>query len=186
LCVPFPSLTSLYCPLYRINRPKTRLTVLFSHIFFVSSSLFLSFPIPTSSHPFLGTHVRHPHHQKYAAIAAGTTALAGTLLGTAIPVIGALAVPSVPVAAAIGLTTSVIKVRLALPRKVRSVAQPHLPLRAFFLSPRFPSLMDFPLPASVHLGSPRQPLPPRLARRWRRSRRPSRRETRREGGREGV
>lgn len=46
---------------------------------------------------------------KYAAIAAGTTALAGTLIGTALPAVGALLVPSVPVAAAIGLTTSVIK-----------------------------------------------------------------------------
>jgi len=46
---------------------------------------------------------------KYAAIAAGTTALAGTAIGVALPWLGALIVPSVPVAAAMGLTTSVIK-----------------------------------------------------------------------------
>ncbi|KAM0750110.1 hypothetical protein T439DRAFT_289371 [Meredithblackwellia eburnea MCA 4105] len=46
---------------------------------------------------------------KYALIAAGATALAGTALGTALPWIAAIAVPSVPVAAAMGLTTAVIK-----------------------------------------------------------------------------
>lgn len=49
--------------------------------------------------------------QKYAAIAAGTTALAGTVIGTALPWLAAIAVPSVPVAAGIGLTTAAIKVR---------------------------------------------------------------------------
>lgn len=48
---------------------------------------------------------------KYAALAAGATALAGTALGASLPWIAAIAVPSVPVAAAIGLTTAVIKVR---------------------------------------------------------------------------
>ena len=47
--------------------------------------------------------------QKYAAIAAGTTALAGTLLGGTLPIIGAILVPSVPVAAAMGLTTAAIR-----------------------------------------------------------------------------
>ncbi|GAA5850921.1 hypothetical protein JCM8547_009131 [Rhodosporidiobolus lusitaniae] len=46
---------------------------------------------------------------KYAAIAAGTTALAGTVLGAALPAIGALVVPSVPVAAGMGLATAAIK-----------------------------------------------------------------------------
>ena len=50
-----------------------------------------------------------PSYQKYAAIAAGTTALAGTLLGGTLPIIGALLVPSIPVAAAMGATTAAIR-----------------------------------------------------------------------------
>lgn len=52
---------------------------------------------------------------KYAALAAGTAALAGTALGTSLPWIAAIAIPSVPVAAAIGLTTAVIKVPCLAP-----------------------------------------------------------------------
>ncbi|GAA6030055.1 hypothetical protein JCM8097_009233 [Rhodosporidiobolus ruineniae] len=48
-------------------------------------------------------------YAKYAVIAAGTTALAGTVIGAALPWVGALVVPSIPVSAAIGLTTAVIK-----------------------------------------------------------------------------
>lgn len=47
---------------------------------------------------------------KYALIAAGTSALAGSALAGVVPIAGAILVPSVPVAAAIGLTTAVIKV----------------------------------------------------------------------------
>lgn len=43
-------------------------------------------------------------------IGAGTAALAGTVLGTALPWLGALIVPSMPVAAAMGATTALIKV----------------------------------------------------------------------------
>ncbi|KAK4049458.1 hypothetical protein OIV83_004191 [Microbotryomycetes sp. JL201] len=46
---------------------------------------------------------------KYTLIAAGSAALAGTFIGPVVPVIGALAVPSIPVAAGIGLATAVIK-----------------------------------------------------------------------------
>ncbi|KAM0792799.1 hypothetical protein ACM66B_002568 [Microbotryomycetes sp. NB124-2] len=46
---------------------------------------------------------------KYTLIAAGSAALAGTFIGPFVPVIGALAVPSIPLAAGIGLTTAVIK-----------------------------------------------------------------------------
>ncbi|GAA6000873.1 hypothetical protein JCM10207_004700 [Rhodosporidiobolus poonsookiae] len=48
-------------------------------------------------------------YAKYALIAAGTTALAGTVIGTALPWVGALVVPSVPVAAAMGTATALIK-----------------------------------------------------------------------------
>ncbi|BGP13242.1 hypothetical protein JCM10213_004988 [Rhodosporidiobolus nylandii] len=48
-------------------------------------------------------------YAKYALIAAGTTALAGTVIGTALPWVGALVFPSVPVAAAMGATTALIK-----------------------------------------------------------------------------
>jgi len=46
---------------------------------------------------------------KYTLVAAGVAALAGTFAGTALPWVAAIAVPSVPVAAAIGLTTAVVK-----------------------------------------------------------------------------
>ncbi|KAK4056258.1 hypothetical protein OIO90_002701 [Microbotryomycetes sp. JL221] len=46
---------------------------------------------------------------KYSLIAAGSAALAGTIIGPMVPIVGALAVPSIPVAAGIGLTTAVIK-----------------------------------------------------------------------------
>ncbi|KDE05772.1 hypothetical protein MVLG_03863 [Microbotryum lychnidis-dioicae p1A1 Lamole] len=46
---------------------------------------------------------------KYTLIAAGTAALAGTAIGSIVPVAGALLVPSIPVAAAIGLGTAVLK-----------------------------------------------------------------------------
>lgn len=49
--------------------------------------------------------------QKYTLIAAGSAALAGTVIGTALPWVGALVFPSVPVAAAMGATTALIKVR---------------------------------------------------------------------------
>ncbi|GAA6022778.1 hypothetical protein JCM8202_002775 [Rhodotorula sphaerocarpa] len=48
-------------------------------------------------------------YAKYAMIGAGTAALAGTVLGTALPWLGALIVPSMPVAAAMGATTALIK-----------------------------------------------------------------------------
>ncbi|GAA5979056.1 hypothetical protein JCM10908_002789 [Rhodotorula pacifica] len=48
-------------------------------------------------------------YAKYAIIGAGSAALAGTVLGTALPWLGALIVPSVPVAAAMGATTALIK-----------------------------------------------------------------------------
>ncbi|GAA5910913.1 hypothetical protein JCM6882_001930 [Rhodosporidiobolus microsporus] len=48
-------------------------------------------------------------YAKYALIGAGTAALAGTFIGTALPVVGALIVPSMPVAAAMGATTALIK-----------------------------------------------------------------------------
>ncbi|GAA5990951.1 hypothetical protein JCM11641_007442 [Rhodosporidiobolus odoratus] len=48
-------------------------------------------------------------YAKYALIAAGTTALAGTVIGTALPWVGALVFPSVPVAACMGATTALIK-----------------------------------------------------------------------------
>ncbi|GAA5959839.1 hypothetical protein JCM8115_004874 [Rhodotorula mucilaginosa] len=48
-------------------------------------------------------------YAKYAAVGAATAALAGTVLGTALPWLGALIVPSMPVAAAMGATTALIK-----------------------------------------------------------------------------
>ncbi|BGP53217.1 hypothetical protein JCM8202v2_000776 [Rhodotorula sphaerocarpa] len=51
-------------------------------------------------------------YAKYAMIGAGTAALAGTVLGTALPWLGALIVPSMPVAAAMGATTALIKALL--------------------------------------------------------------------------
>ncbi|GAA6062299.1 hypothetical protein JCM10212_004387 [Sporobolomyces blumeae] len=52
---------------------------------------------------------RAVRYAKYALIAAGTTALAGTVIGTALPWVGALVFPSLPVAAAMGATTALIK-----------------------------------------------------------------------------
>ncbi|SCV72668.1 BQ2448_4205 [Microbotryum intermedium] len=46
---------------------------------------------------------------KYTLIAGGTAALAGTVIGSIVPVAGALLVPSIPVAAAMGLGTAVFK-----------------------------------------------------------------------------
>ncbi|BGP22105.1 hypothetical protein Rt10032_c18g5939 [Rhodotorula toruloides] len=48
-------------------------------------------------------------YAKYTLIAAGSAALAGTVIGTALPWVGALVFPSVPVAAAMGATTALIK-----------------------------------------------------------------------------
>ncbi|GAA5860466.1 hypothetical protein JCM3774_000432 [Rhodotorula dairenensis] len=48
-------------------------------------------------------------YAKYALVGAGTAALAGTVLGTALPWLSALIVPSMPVAAAMGATTALIK-----------------------------------------------------------------------------
>ncbi|GAA5924273.1 uncharacterized protein JCM15063_005588 [Sporobolomyces koalae] len=48
-------------------------------------------------------------YAKYALIAAGATALGGTVIGTALPWVGALVFPSLPVAAAMGATTALIK-----------------------------------------------------------------------------
>ncbi|GAA5996862.1 uncharacterized protein JCM10292_006048 [Rhodotorula paludigena] len=48
-------------------------------------------------------------YAKYAIIGAGAAALAGTFAGAALPWVGALIVPSVPVAAAMGATTALIK-----------------------------------------------------------------------------
>jgi hypothetical protein len=44
------------------------------------------------------------HAVKYTAIAAGCAALAGTTLGAALPVVGALVVPSVPVGELLAFT----------------------------------------------------------------------------------
>ncbi|CEQ39181.1 SPOSA6832_00706, partial [Sporobolomyces salmonicolor] len=52
---------------------------------------------------------RFVRYAKYALIAAGATALAGTAIGAALPWVGALVVPSVPVAALMGLTTAAVK-----------------------------------------------------------------------------
>ncbi|GAA6008674.1 hypothetical protein JCM11491_003392 [Sporobolomyces phaffii] len=48
-------------------------------------------------------------YAKYAVIAAGATALGGTSIGTALPWVGAVIFPSLPVAAAMGATTALIK-----------------------------------------------------------------------------
>ncbi|GAA5873551.1 hypothetical protein JCM16303_001162 [Sporobolomyces ruberrimus] len=48
-------------------------------------------------------------YAKYAIVAAGATALGGTLIGTALPWVGAIVFPSLPVAAAMGATTALIK-----------------------------------------------------------------------------
>ncbi|BGP37175.1 hypothetical protein JCM10450v2_001081 [Rhodotorula kratochvilovae] len=48
-------------------------------------------------------------YAKYAIVGAGAAALAGTFAGVALPWVGALIVPSAPVAAAIGATTALIK-----------------------------------------------------------------------------
>ncbi|TNY23987.1 hypothetical protein DMC30DRAFT_239307 [Rhodotorula diobovata] len=48
-------------------------------------------------------------YAKYAIVGAGAAALAGTFAGAALPWVGALLVPSVPVAAAMGATTALIK-----------------------------------------------------------------------------
>ncbi|GAA5826115.1 hypothetical protein JCM11251_007170 [Rhodosporidiobolus azoricus] len=48
-------------------------------------------------------------YAKYAIIGAGTAALAGTFIGTALPWVGAILVPSMPVAALMGATTALIK-----------------------------------------------------------------------------
>ncbi|GAA5902819.1 hypothetical protein JCM8208_006484 [Rhodotorula glutinis] len=52
---------------------------------------------------------RMVRYAKYAIVGAGAAALAGTFAGAAIPWVGALLVPSVPVAAAMGATTALIK-----------------------------------------------------------------------------
>lgn len=56
------------------------------------------------------TSVSRDLSQKYAIVAAGATALGGTLIGTALPWVGAIVFPSLPVAAAMGATTALIKV----------------------------------------------------------------------------
>lgn len=48
--------------------------------------------------------------QKYAVVGAGVAALGGTVLGTALPWVSMLVLPSIPVAAAMGVTTAAIKV----------------------------------------------------------------------------
>lgn len=99
--------------------------------------------------------------QKYAAVAAGCTALAGTMAGAALPWVAAIAVPSVPVAAAIGLTTAAIKVRLSPSNQLARPA-------------------DSPL--AVWLEAPRKPFPSRLESRRRRSGCTIRRAEGRRGG----
>ena len=49
--------------------------------------------------------------QKYMLLAAGGTLIGGTVIGTALPWVGAIIFPSLPVAAAMGATTALIKVR---------------------------------------------------------------------------
>ncbi|GAA5835368.1 hypothetical protein JCM5353_001757 [Sporobolomyces roseus] len=46
---------------------------------------------------------------KYALLAAGGTLIGGTVIGTALPWVGAIIFPSLPVAAAMGATTALIK-----------------------------------------------------------------------------
>lgn len=46
---------------------------------------------------------------KYAVVGAGVAALGGTVLGTALPWVSMLVLPSIPVAAAMGVTTAAIK-----------------------------------------------------------------------------
>ncbi|GAA5994763.1 hypothetical protein JCM5350_007985 [Sporobolomyces pararoseus] len=48
-------------------------------------------------------------YAKYAIVAAGAAALGGTVIGTALPWVGALVFPSLPVAACMGATTALIK-----------------------------------------------------------------------------
>lgn len=115
--------------------------------------------------------------QKYAIVGAGAAALAGTFAGAALPWVGALLVPSVPVAAAMGATTALIKVRLSSSSLCLSLFLLLLPGGLCSGLTR--------LRAAVHLAASWQPLSSRVA--LRRGRRPpSRRSARRERERPGV
>ncbi|GAA5832774.1 hypothetical protein JCM3766R1_007037 [Sporobolomyces carnicolor] len=92
-----------------LNRTKANLKYLVNPSSSAPNSLVTRSSLKTVRYVLRFAFYRLLRYAKYALIAAGATALGGTVIGTALPWVGALVFPSLPVAAAMGATTALIK-----------------------------------------------------------------------------
>ncbi|GAA5894912.1 uncharacterized protein JCM6883_002250 [Sporobolomyces salmoneus] len=92
-----------------LNRTKSNLKYLVNPSSSAPKSLVSRSSLNTLRYVLKFAFYRLLRYGKYALIAAGATALGGTVIGTALPWVGALVFPSLPVAAAMGATTALIK-----------------------------------------------------------------------------